>query len=1035
MQKLAEIFAQLGLNESNGLFLTKDDTWKSETAFPNRVQRLLDRKINPDAFFCFDNKPILLFFESPANKDELHRAIWNFNECPVAIITDGLDVEVFNGFNYLKEQASLEKFGGAEILSKFNYFELVTGRTWEEYQDKLSYRNRVDYHLLNNIKAARKSLVNTHQLDGKVANAIIGKVIFIRYLIDRKVKMKFDDKLRTWTNAEFCELFDDPEKIKNFFDYIEDNEKGFNGDLFPLSEAEYALVKEAPYQVLKRLLLGDDIEVNQQSLFELYDFSIIPIEFISNVYELFIGQDNQKKEGAYYTPLFLVDYILKETVEDHLMHIKQTDLAIDTLLGKTDYAICRVLDPACGSGIFLVETLRKIIEKYIIETDSDIKSKSFKTAIKDIAQENIYGIDKDLSAIQVAVFSIYLTLLDYLDPPGIETFKFPQLLNKNFFEADFFASDLAYNETLKSVSFDFILGNPPWKGNGMDDTGKKYLKARAKKEKPHRRQFPIAINNNEIAEGFILRASDFCSADTRVSFIVRSSILYNMGYNDGYSPFRQYWLQEYLVDKIFELAPVRHEVFEKSNQPAVAPAVVIFYRYANGEKTDSNLLEHFSLKQSRFFSLFKIFTINRTDYKRVEQRKLKEDDMLWKVLVYGSYLDFNFVKRLKNKYESIRKLLSDKNKFVEATGIHSRTKPLEVPKDTSEIEGISFIKTDALKPFFIDYEKVDKLEPEKIDIIKDIRIYKPPMLLIREGIDMGSLTAKCAIADRELLFKDSITSIKVLDRNDQSILKNIAAIFASDIFSYYAVNVFASIGIERERVKNYNKYGLPYVDVDAGPYVDQIEQAYADIYNKEKKLMHDPYAIEELNASVSGGLQGINELLVEALELDPIEKALIDYALKVNKTLIVGSDKERTALFSVVKFKDSLLKQYADIFIERFKDQLETPHHKFVVEIWHSNEMVGMFFKLLPVADFSEPITWLNKQNEDHNVLALLTKISTQKVTDKLFVQKDIRGFEQDYFYIFKPNESRLWYPALAYLDVNEFADSILKAGRPHHVS
>ena len=1034
MQQLAEIFAKLGLEENNGLYLTSNDQWKSQTVFPNRVQRLLERKINPDAFFCFDNKPLILFFDNPSNKAQLHKSIWNFNECPVAIITDGLEVEIFNGFNYLKEQASLEKFGGVEILAKFNYFELVTGRTWEEYQDKLNYRNRIDYHLLNNIKAARKSLVNIHHLNGKVANAIIGKVIFIRYLIDRKVKMKFDDKLRTWTNTEFCELFDEPGKIKDFFDYIEDNEKGFNGDLFPLSEAEYALVKEAPYQVLKRLLLGDNIESNQQSLFELYDFSIIPIEFISNIYELFIGQENQKKDGAYYTPLFLVDYILKETIEDHLTHIDRTVSPID-VRDKGDYSICRVLDPACGSGIFLVETLRKIIEKYITKTNIDVKSKVFKTAIKCIAQENIYGIDKDLSAIQVAIFSIYLTLLDYLDPPGIETFKFPHLLNKNFFEADFFDDGLAYNETLSNLSFDFILGNPPWKGNGMDDTGKKYLKARAKKEKSQRKQFTIAINNNEIAEGFILRASDFCARHTRIAFIVRSSILYNMGYNDDFSPFRQYWLQEYLIDKIFELAPVRYEVFEKSNQPAVAPAVVIFYRYANGGHTDRNLLEHFSLKQSRFFSLFKIFTINRTDYTRVEQANLKEDDFLWKVLVYGSYLDFNFIKRLKNEYHSIKSLLSDKGKFVEATGIHSRSKPLTVPKDTSQIAGISFIKTDALKPFFIDYEKVNQLESEKIDIVKDVRIYKPPMLLIREGIDMGSLTAKCAIANRELLFKDSITSIKVLDRDDQSILKNIAAIFASNIFSYYAVNVFASIGIERERVKNYNKYGLPYVEIGAEPHVDQIEMSCADIHYEEKKLMHDPNIIAGLKGTVSGEIQRINELVFEALELDSIEKALIDYALKVSKILIVGSDRERTALSSAVKFGDPLLKQYADIFLERFEHQLETPTHKFVVEVWHSNEIIGMFFKLIPTAHQSEPISWVNKQNEDYNVLALLIKISTKKITDKLFVQRDLRGFEKDYFYIFKPNESRLWHSALAYLDVNEFADSMLKARMPHHVS
>ena len=80
----------------------------------------------------------------------------------------------------------------------------------------------------------------------------------------------------------------------------------------------------------------------QRALFDIYDFSIIPVEFISNVYEDFIGKEQQAEKGAYYTPKFLVDYILKETVEKHL----------------EKNPTCKVLDPACGSGIFLVQALR-----------------------------------------------------------------------------------------------------------------------------------------------------------------------------------------------------------------------------------------------------------------------------------------------------------------------------------------------------------------------------------------------------------------------------------------------------------------------------------------------------------------------------------------------------------------------------------------------------------------------------------------------------------------------------------------------------
>ena len=114
-------------------------------------------------------------------------------------------------------------------------------------------------------------------------------------------------------------------------------------------------------------------------------------------------------------------------------------------------------------------------------------------------------------------------------------------------------------------------------------------------------------------------------------------------------------------------------------------------------------------------------------------------------------MEFNFINRLKEKYQTIKNILSDESKFIEATGLHSRKNKLEFPKNTSLIDNITtFIKTDAVKSFYIEYDKTHVLEKDKIDIIKDVRIYHQPMLLIREGIGMENLTAKCAISRKNL---------------------------------------------------------------------------------------------------------------------------------------------------------------------------------------------------------------------------------------------------------------------------------------------
>lgn len=371
-------------------------------------------QIKPDAFFCFDNKPLILFFVNPLDKLALHKQIWNFNEVPVVIIVEKNSIEIFNGFQLLesgKNKGTLSKLGNQK-LNDFTYFNLVTGETWETYEKELNYKNRVDYKLLDNIGAAREQIIKqfspidkndeeTKKRYVKITNALLGKVIFVRYLIDRNVKIYFEGESKERTKEDFCTILQQPDRAKQFFNTLADKEVGFNGDLFSLNDSEYQGIPQKAYSILIKLLQSQEISTGQQSLFDLYDFSIIPIEFISNVYESFVGINREKKKtkenkendnGVHYTPLFLVDYILAETVDRYVSDNKMFN--------------CKVLDPSCGSGVFLVETLRKLIERYkesnpLIHTENQEK---FKEEIKKIAKDNIFGVDSDESAVQVAIF-------------------------------------------------------------------------------------------------------------------------------------------------------------------------------------------------------------------------------------------------------------------------------------------------------------------------------------------------------------------------------------------------------------------------------------------------------------------------------------------------------------------------------------------------------------------------------------------------------------------------------------------------------
>jgi hypothetical protein len=1009
MKNLFDIFEKLRLNKENGLFITANNKWQTECNFSSRIEKLIKEKIKPDAFFVFDNKPLILFYDSHENKEIIHKALWNFNECPIIFFVDNGNIEIYNGFRYLKEKSSLELFAGKESINDFNYFEIVSGKTWDKYQSWLKYDSRVDYHLLKNIKAARDILIFKNQLYPNVANALIGKVIFVRYLIDRNIKIGFEGE-KHWSNIVFCSLLSNRNNAINFFKYLEQK---FNGDMFKLDDSEYLHITQDALNTIISLLNEDDLGNGQQSLFKLYDFSIIPIEFISNVYESFIGESNQENEGAYYTPLFLVDYILNETVEKYHQN------------NKNEYT-CKVLDPACGSGIFLVETLRKIIERYI-SLNPEIKedSEEFKEVLRQLAIDNIFGIDKNLSAIQVAIFSIQLTLLDYQKPSSIETFKFPKLLNTNFFEADFFDTTHAYNEILKQKNLNFILGNPPWKGNGMDSLGKAYLKNRKTREKG--KKYPIAVNNGETAEGFVLRVSDFTDSNTEISLIVRSSILYNLGYKTDRSAFRNYWTEEFYIDKVFELAPVRKEVFDKSNDPSVAPTAVLFYKYANGISTDNNIIEHITLKPSRFFSLFKVFSISRNDIKKVEQKKLKEFDWLWKVLVYGSYLDFNFINELKGKYKSINGLITDKSKFVTGTGIHMRGFDMENPMNSDHLIDKPLIKPSAIDSFHINYDDTEILNTKRIHRIRDSRLYEAPILLVKKGVDTTGLKTKSAISDRDVIFKDGLTSIKNI-QGDKNILRKISALLLSEIYSYFAINTFVSIGIEREQAQNYNKFSTPFIDCEIENLVVNIEELKKQIFEEKRKFPTDVNIISKITGKINKNLAEIDNKVFKTLDLNKQEYSLINFALEVNRPIITKNQAQLKNLFQPFEMMNNDLEKYAELFLKRFSKSLSTETHKFIVEIWHSKQIVGMFFKVVPKSENQDGVVWIDKSKED--LLKIAIKLSSQKITDKLFVQKDLRGFEKDFFYIFKPNEKRLWHRAIGYQDVDEFMDAILKTGR-----
>jgi len=985
--KLEEIYCRLDLIGKGGFVSLSNPEWRKNVHLPNRVLRLINDPESPlskvSAFFSYDGKPLIFFFENPVNTNALHKAIWNLNEIPIIIVEHAETVDVYNGFAYKKELESLARLGDESILDDFSYLKIVTGRGWETYKHELAYRNRVDYFLLDNIQYAQERILQT-SVSRNLANRLIGKMIFLRYLTDRNVMLRFEGVTRTLSSEDLIELLQNKERLANLFDTLQDKDTGFGGDLFRITRDELATVPNEALNVLVRLLRCEDLQSNSYSLFDVYDFSILPVEFISNVYERFIGKENQEKKGAYYTPLFLVNHIVENTVCKHLK-VSQT-------------SSCKILDPACGSGIFLVQSLRRIIDHYISHASEQEKSgEAFQKKLKDLVLENIYGIDSDESAIQVAAFSIYLTLLDYQKPADISKFRFPKLIKTNLICQDSFCES-----PFSNVEFDYIIGNPPWKrglreSENEEPEYQKYIRNREVLEGRDG-----IINNQEIAQAFVVRTFDFMCPTTRCALVLTSKVLYNQ----QSTSFRKYWLDKAFIESVLELSTVRKEVFMLSSDPAIAPACIVFYHAKlEGEEQTCHMVQHTSLKPSVFFSLFKILTVEKADVQYVRQELLQEADYLWKILQYGTYLDFLFIRRLR-EVSSILDIINAEDYDYGQGVICGKEK--ERKHDISGYLGKRKVDASEVMQNFV-VPSDNTWQVSKAQRGRRPEIFKAPLLLVKKSISASNYTARASFFKNDCIYTDSITGIHSENIDN---LRNIAGVLNSRFFSYYALMCMSSIGIEREQSHNIEKFAIPYVAGDIHNHVKKIE----DINTQLQDALMSERSI--LKSQRDDEMNAIEVCIEKELHLSTVEKALLDYAYSYSIPMAAG--KKSVAILKDNSRWETVVSAYSGVFLNRFRGQFGKD-----TVLNYTCDIAPTHVMLRFGVSHKEQKPKFNRSDLS-SLERFLLEFSTENISENLYLRKDIRGFEKEGFYIIKPAEPRLWHPAVAYVDVEEFVEAIL---------
>src|SRR5581483_10500497 len=174
----------------------------------------------------------------------------------------------------------------------------------------------------------------------------------------------------------------------------------FNGDAFPVEQAERERINREHLRRLRGFLSGQTSSTQGALFFHAYRFDVIPIELISAIYEEFFNEEvgKSKNQGSHYTPPALAEYVLNRTLTPEVLDTEP-----------------RVIDPACGSGIFLVEAYRRMVRHRWASSGSLPDRDELRALMRD----KIAGIDLNPEAVRVAAFSLYLSMLHYQRPPDI----------------------------------------------------------------------------------------------------------------------------------------------------------------------------------------------------------------------------------------------------------------------------------------------------------------------------------------------------------------------------------------------------------------------------------------------------------------------------------------------------------------------------------------------------------------------------------------------------------------------------------------
>lgn len=568
---------------------------------------------------------------------------------------------------------------------------LRNGTLWDDpavCKSMLSAGKAAHRRLIDAVRGLNDELNEQGILPRHLRRRLLILSLLIAYLEERGVLLPDYFKQFLKGASQFFEVLADGDALVKLLAALEER---FNGNVFSLTPTDrQSLRGNGQLARFAKLVEGREELNGQLTFWQLYSFKDLPVELISHIYQLFVRDSG----SSVYTPPFLVRLMLDEALSwERLDRFTQTKEVI--------------LDPSCGSGVFLVEAYKRLVLHWRSRNDW---KRPGRQVLKSLLQR-VHGVDLEEGAVELAAFSLCLALCDALEPEAIRSSikLFPALAGNTLHHSCFFE---AKEKGLIKDPVGVVTGNPPFDSK-LTTPGAERSYARYQAEHG-------PLPDKQLAYLFLHESMEMVAAGGIISLLQQ----YNFLYNHKSLPFRHSFIDKWDVREVLDFVSVRG-LFQADTK------VVVVLAEASSPTNDRKIL-HATFRRSGRVRAEQGFDIDYYDLHWVPRNVALANDGVWRANLLSGGRVLSLVDRLRES-RTLDGYVADKNwdrgeGFTEGSQGRNQVE--------RHVVGKPLVPSDAIVGSQIDRSRITKVETRSIERARTVARYTPPMLLIRKHMEL-----------------------------------------------------------------------------------------------------------------------------------------------------------------------------------------------------------------------------------------------------------------------------------------------------------